>query len=88
SFWAEDPPSRTRRLVTIVLVFEGSVSIEFLVTNNLLLIRNRLEMTNYPPLSAERKDTIVQTADGLKLRRREVIIEQSMVMMPNLAVFL
>ena len=54
----------------------------------LLLIRNRLEMTNYPPLSAERRDTLLDTPDGLRLARREILIDQAMVMMPNLAIFL
>lgn len=88
SFWAEDPPSRTRRLVTNVLVRQGSNNDELLVTSNLLLTRSRLEMVNYHPLSAERRDMLRRTGDGLKLARREVIIDQSVVMMPNLAVFL
>jgi 3-phenylpropionate/cinnamic acid dioxygenase small subunit len=88
SFWAEDPPSRTRRMVSNVLVNRGASPEELLVTSNLLLIRNRLEMTNYPPLSAERRDTLLATSDGLRLARREILIDQAMVMMPNLAIFL
>jgi 3-phenylpropionate/cinnamic acid dioxygenase small subunit len=88
SFWAEDPPSRTRRMVTNVLVNRGGSESELLVTSNLLLLRSRLEMTHYQPLSAERRDTLVLQADGLKLARREIVIDQSMLMMPNLAIFL
>ena len=40
SAWAEDPPSRTRRLVTNVFVEETEKSNEFVVTSYLLLTRN------------------------------------------------
>ena len=88
SFWAEDPRSRTRRFVTNVLVRSGARDDELEVHSNLLLTRSRLEMTSYPPLSAERNDRLRRDGGGLKLVRREVIIDQSMILMPNLAVFL
>jgi 3-phenylpropionate/cinnamic acid dioxygenase small subunit len=88
SFWAEDPPSRTRRFVTNVLVYQDSSSDRLFVTSDLLLMRSRLEMVNFHPLSAERRDILRREDDGLKLVRREVIIDHSVVMMQNLAIFL
>jgi 3-phenylpropionate/cinnamic acid dioxygenase small subunit len=88
SFWAEDPASRTRRFVSNVLVRKSAHADELLVNSYLLLTRSRLEMVTYAPLSAERRDILRLTDGKWKLRRREIIIDQSVVMMPNIAVFL
>lgn len=88
SAWAEDPPSRTRRLVTNVFVEETEKADEFVVTSYLLLTRSRFKDVHVDIVSGERRD-VLRLVDGeFKLARREVIIDQAVVGTPNLAVFL
>ncbi|MNY36216.1 Biphenyl dioxygenase subunit beta [compost metagenome] len=88
SAWAEDPPSRTRRLVTNVFVEETEKANEFVVTSYLLLTRNRFKDHHVDIVSGERRDVLRLGEDGFKLARREVIIDQAVLGTPNLAVFL
>jgi 3-phenylpropionate/cinnamic acid dioxygenase small subunit len=67
SAWAEDPPSRTRRLVTNVFVEETEKADEFVVTSYLLLTRNRFKDHHVDIISGERRDVLRLTEDGFKL---------------------
>jgi 3-phenylpropionate/cinnamic acid dioxygenase small subunit len=88
SAWAEDPPSRQRRLVTNVKVNATAKVDEFCVCSNLLLTRNRFNAEEYQLMSAERTDLIRKTPAGMKLAKREVLLDQATLGMPNLAIFL
>jgi 3-phenylpropionate/cinnamic acid dioxygenase small subunit len=88
SAWAEDPPSRTRRLVTNILATHAGKPGEFAVRSNILLVRNRYENSDYSLMSGKRNDLIRQVGDGYKLARREIILDQVVLGMANLAVFL
>src|SRR3546814_19698809 len=88
SAWAEDPPSRTRRLVTNVRVETTANDCEFAVRSCLLLTRSRSEQARLFLLIAERHDILRQTDDGLRLARSEVILDKSVLGMPNLAVYM
>ncbi|MFK3972919.1 aromatic-ring-hydroxylating dioxygenase subunit beta [Pseudomonas sp. NPDC087358] len=88
SAWAEDPPSRTRRLVTNVFVEETDKPDEFVVTSYLLLTRNRFKDHHVDIISGERRDVLRVDGDSFKLARREVILDQAVLGTPNLAVFL
>jgi len=88
SAWAEDPPSRTRRLVTNVFVEETANPDEYVVTSYLLLTRSRFKDHHVDIISGERRDVLRMREDGFKLARREVIIDQAVLGTPNLAVFL
>lgn len=89
SAWAEDPPSRTRRLITNVLVRETSDPNEFAVTSYLMMTRNRFNDDSVDVISCERRDIIRREEGGaLKLARREALLDQSVLGTPNLAVFL
>jgi len=80
SAWAEDPPSRTRRLVTNVQVSTTG--------SYLLLTRSRFDSPDLDLISGERND-VLRLVDGqLKLARREVILDQAVLGTPNLAIFL
>lgn len=87
SAYAEDPPSRVRRLVTNVRVHEGLVEDELAVTSSLLLLRSRWDLSEYDLVSALRDDVLRRTPDGLKLARRRILMDQSSLGTPNLAVF-
>ena len=88
SAWAEDPPSRTRRLVTNVQVSTTGVEGELAVVSYLLLTRSRFDSPDLDLISGERND-VLRLVDGqLKLARREVILDQAVLGTPNLAIFL
>jgi 3-phenylpropionate/cinnamic acid dioxygenase small subunit len=89
SAWAEDPPSRTRRFVSNVRVWEASVPGEFAVESYLLLTRSRQEQPELVKISAVRYDTLRSIAGGgFKLARRETILDQGVLGMLNIALFL
>lgn len=88
SAWAEDPPSRTRRLVTNVRVYKTAKADEFEAVSYLLLCRSRYEESDLNVLSAERRDRLRRAGAGFLIARREIIVDQSVLGMQNLAVFL
>ena len=88
SAWAEDPPSRTRRMVTNVLVAKTPKADEFAVTSYLLITRSRFNFSEYDLISAERRDVLRQDGASFKLARREIILDQAVLGTPNLAIFL
>ena len=88
SRWAEDPPSRCRRLITNVLVRATERDGEYLVASYILLTRNRLESPSVDVVSAERRDLLRRDGAGWKLARRTILLDQAVLGTPNLAVFL
>ncbi|MES2303716.1 MAG: 3-phenylpropionate/cinnamic acid dioxygenase subunit beta [Pseudomonadota bacterium] len=86
--WSEDPASRVRRFITNVSVWETDVPDEYEVSSYLLLTRNRAEAKDYKQLSAERNDRLRMTADGFRIARRSIMIDQVVLGMPNFAIFL
>jgi phthalate 3,4-dioxygenase subunit beta len=85
--WAEDPPSRTRRFVTNVRVFEHPTG-ELIANSNLLLFRSRGDLYEHDLLSATRADRLRRADDGLLLARRDILLDESVLRTQNLAVFL
>jgi len=88
SAWAEDPPSRTRRLVTNILAWQTVAPDEFEVVSYLFMARSRYEYAEYQFISAERSDLLRRVGAGFKLARREILVDQSTLGMANFAVFL
>lgn len=89
SAWAEDPPSRTRRLITNVLVTQGEHAGEYEVVSYLFLARSRYEESDYRFISAERRDLLRRNDAGeFKLARREILVDQSVLGVQNFAIFL
>jgi 3-phenylpropionate/cinnamic acid dioxygenase small subunit len=86
--WAEDPPSRTRRFVTNVRAWTGGVPGELLVRSNLLLFRSRGDIHDHDLLSAVRDDVLRREDGVLRLSRRRVLVDESVLRTQNLAVFL
>ena len=85
--WTEDPPSRTRHFVTNVRTFRHQAG-ELRVESALLLFRSRGD-TREPDLVSEgRTDLLRETRDGLRLARREIKVDESVLRTQNLAVFL
>jgi phthalate 3,4-dioxygenase subunit beta len=85
--WTEDPPSRTRHFVTNVRTFQPGGD-DLRVESALLLFRSRGDTREADLLSAGRTDLLRATADGLRLARREITVDESVLRTQNLAVFL
>jgi phthalate 3,4-dioxygenase beta subunit len=85
--WTEDPPSRTRHFVTNVRTFRAGAA-ELLVESALLMFRSRGDTREADLLSAGRSDVLRETGGGLRLARREITVDESVLRTQNLAVFL
>jgi phthalate 3,4-dioxygenase subunit beta len=85
--WTEDPPSRTRHFITNVRTF-GNGGDTLLVESALLMFRSRGDTREADLLSAGRADVLRPTGDGLRLARREITVDESVLRTQNLAVFL
>jgi phthalate 3,4-dioxygenase subunit beta len=85
--WTEDPPSRTRHFITNVRTFRAAAN-ELRVESALLMFRSRGDTRHADLLSAGRTDVLRETAEGLRLARRDIIVDESVLRTQNLAVFL
>ena len=85
--WTEDPPSRTRHFITNVRTFR-TADAEWLVESALLMFRSRGDTRAAELLSAGRSDRLRDSGDGLRLARREITVDESVLRTQNLAVFL
>ncbi len=87
--WAEDPPSRTRHLVTNVRASEAGDGV-FAVRSNFLCYRNRL--ADEVDLWAGERHDLVRRAPSSDaswvITERTVLLDQSVVLSKNLSVFL
>jgi 3-phenylpropionate/cinnamic acid dioxygenase small subunit len=84
--WAEDPPSRTRHLVTNVQICPRPAADEYDVTSSFLLYRTRLE-TDLNLFAGRREDVLRKTRDGWRIARRKILLDQNVVLAKNLSVF-
>ena len=84
--WAETPPGRTRHFITNVEV-EGDVQATGLRTrSSFLLWRSHLE-TDQEIFSGFRRDELKRTEQGLRIARREVILDHAVLTQKSLGVF-
>lgn len=83
--WAEQPRSRTRHFVSNVLV-DRATNGELHVTCAFLLIRLR---SNRPAdlFCGERQDTLRRQDSALKLTRRRILLDQTVLESHNLSIF-
>lgn len=84
--WAEDPPSRIRHFVSNVRVAEagdGSLA----VRSNLLILRTRQEQTVPQIFAGERHDELRREEGALRLHRRTVLLDLTVIGTHNLAIF-
>jgi 3-phenylpropionate/cinnamic acid dioxygenase small subunit len=85
--WTEDPPSRTRRFVTNVRVRPlGADQVE--VRSYLLLHRSRGDVRPAELISADRVDVLRRRGSTWTLMAREITMDEAVLRMQNLAVFL
>lgn len=85
--WAEDPPSRTRHLVTNVRVSPAGTGPEYQVASNFYVYRTRLER-DIDMWVGKRADVIRRVEDGrYQIARRTIIFDVSILLAKNLSVF-
>ena len=62
--WAEDPPSRTRRLVSNIRVEAGEAEGTLRAKSNLLIYRGRYDSPSYNLIAGERQDVLAPLTTG------------------------
>ncbi|MER5178929.1 3-phenylpropionate/cinnamic acid dioxygenase subunit beta [Streptomyces sp. NPDC002896] len=86
--WAEDPPSRIRHFVTGIRVTADADDADLVsVRSNLLIYRTRQEQTQPQLLSGERQDRLRREDGALRLLRREVLLDLTVIGTHNLSIF-
>ena len=84
--WAEEPPSRTRHLITNVEIDPGNDESEFKALSNFVLYRTRLE--NKRDILVGRREDLLRRENGaLKIARRNIFLDQTVVSADNLSIF-
>ncbi len=83
--WSEDPPSRTRHLITNVRVTADDGN-ELEVASNFHLYRTRLN-NDEDHWIGSRADLLRRDGDGLRIARRYIYLEQTVLTAANLSVF-
>jgi 3-phenylpropionate/cinnamic acid dioxygenase small subunit len=83
--WAEDPPSRTRHLITNVRVI-GDDGKELVVESNFHLYRTRLNSEEDSWIGL-RRDLLRRTGDSFMIADRKVFLEQTVILSRNLSNF-
>lgn len=85
--WAEDPPSRTRHIISNIRVDEGDGD-GHQVRSNFLLYRNRGDSSDHDLLAGERHDVIRRVDGQLKLAERVVELDQGTLSTHNISFFI
>lgn len=84
--WAEDPPSRTRHIISNIEVEPGDSASELKVFSNFMVYRNRSE-TEQDSYVGARQD-ILRSVDGTwKIARRKIILDQNVLLAKNVSIF-
>ena len=86
--WSEEPPSRTRRLITNVRISE-LITGELEVTSNFMVKRSRLER-HQDEFFGERFDLLRRSASryGFEIARRRIVLDTTTLLAPSISVFL
>jgi 3-phenylpropionate/cinnamic acid dioxygenase small subunit len=84
--WAEDPPSRTRHIITNIEVEPGEAESELKVYSNFIVYRNRSE-TEQDFYIGGRQDVLQKVEGAWKIARRKIILDQSVLLAKNVSIF-
>ncbi len=88
--WTEDPPSRLRHHLSNVRTFATDDENHLVVESATLLFRNRGDVRESALISAGREDLLrrAPAGAGWLLARRTIMVDESVMRMQNLAIFL
>lgn len=84
--WAEQPGSRTRHVVANVTVAAHGAE-ELHVRSGFIVTRTRAD-DHYDIFTGERHDVLAAAPDGLLLKRRDIVFDQTVMHSYNLSIFL
>ncbi|GLV13606.1 hypothetical biphenyl dioxygenase beta subunit [Alicyclobacillus hesperidum] len=87
SAWAENPHTRTRHVVTNILVTGENGPDEATVQSYVLILRSIRDKADVEQLFGERIDVIRRVDGSLKLMERTVHPDQTVLSMLNLSIF-
>lgn len=83
--WAEEPYSRVSHLVTNVRIVEHSAeAVE--VSSRFVVSRNRVDIES-DTFIGRRRDVLVPVNSGFRLRKRLIVLDQSVLLAKNLTIF-
>jgi 3-phenylpropionate/cinnamic acid dioxygenase small subunit len=87
--WAEDPPSRTRHLITNIEYEDGDNPNEARVYSNFLAYRNRLQGLDGDEdfFLGQREDILRQVEGEWRLAKRRVILDVVLIKAQNVSIF-
>lgn len=84
--WAEDPPSRTRHLITNIEVETGDTDSELKVYSNFMVYRSRSE-TEQDFYVGARRDVLRRVDGTWKIASRKIILDQNVLLAKNVSIF-
>lgn len=84
--WAEEPPSRTRHLITNIDAEEGDTEAEVWAYSNFIVYRTRLE-TKQDLFVGRREDILRRDGDTWRIARRKILLDMTVLFADNLSIF-
>jgi 3-phenylpropionate/cinnamic acid dioxygenase small subunit len=84
--WAEDPPSRTRHLISNIEVEPGDKAAELKAYSNFVVYRSRAELEEDFYVGT-RQDVLRRVDGAWKLARRKIILDQNVLSAKNVSIF-
>ena len=84
--WAEDPPSRTRHLITNIEVAPGTMPSEVEVHCNFMVYRSRGE-TEQDFYVGARRDVLRRSDGEWKIAERRLTLDQNVLLAKNVSIF-
>jgi 3-phenylpropionate/cinnamic acid dioxygenase small subunit len=84
--WAEDPPSRTRHIITNIEVEPGDAASELKVYSNFLVYRTRAESEQDFYVGA-RRDVLRRVDSAWKIALRKLVLDQNVLLPKNVSIF-
>jgi 3-phenylpropionate/cinnamic acid dioxygenase small subunit len=84
--WAEDPPSRSRHLITNIEVEPGDAANEVKVYLNFMVYRSRAE-TEQDFYVGARRDVLRRVSGLWKIAGRKITLDQNVLLAKNVSIF-
>jgi 3-phenylpropionate/cinnamic acid dioxygenase small subunit len=84
--WAEDPPSRTRHILSNIEVEPGDSDAEVKVYCNFIVYRSRAE-TEQDFYVGARRDVLRRVGGAWKIAQRKLILDQNVLLAKNVSIF-
>jgi 3-phenylpropionate/cinnamic acid dioxygenase small subunit len=85
--FAEDPPTRTRRIIGNIRSGRADGANEYVVKSNFILVRTKSDHASQL-IAGERHDVLRESDNAIVLARRTVLLEHTVLPMENFAIFL